>query len=66
MKISRQTRKAIAGQSVAGLAKFKDDAGNRLHHSAIKTEIERRVSRHMASHPKIRRLAAKKASRKLK
>ena len=50
---------------MAGLAKFKDEKGNRLHPAAIKAELTRRITQHQAEHPAIVKHRQHHASRVL-
>ena len=43
MRLDRKTRAEIAGRSIAGLARYKNSDGHRLHPDAIAQEIRRRV-----------------------
>jgi hypothetical protein len=66
VKLSRKAKLEIQQTPVSSLARYRDEKGNRLHPEAIGAEIKRRVADNMVNHHKIRKLAAKKASRKLK
>jgi len=63
MRISKQTQHAIAQTPTSKLAKFKDEAGNRL--TAIKEELTRRVQQKLATHPKVVKHRQRQASRVL-
>jgi hypothetical protein len=65
MRISKQTQHAIAQTPTSKLAKFKDEAGNRLHPTEIKEELTRRVQQKLATHPKVVKHRQRQASRVL-
>jgi hypothetical protein len=66
MKLSKQDRNKIAALSVHQLARFESESGDRLHPTAIRAEITRRVKKAKQVHPAIVAHKQQRASRTLR